>query len=430
MGQADQAAAAAQERGRQQLSPIPPTVNAERLHGRLAALSHCGRTAAGGVTRLAYSDADREARALVMDWMREAGLAPSVDFAGNIIGRRAGADASRGPLLFGSHVDSVPDGGNYDGPLGTLAAIETAAVIAEQGRALRHPIEVVVWSNEEGGLFGSRAVSGQLPVRELQNVSRSGKTVADGIASIGGDPARLDEIQREPGAIAGYLELHIEQGAILEQSHTDIGVVEGIVGLREWNVTITGAANHGGTTPMDERRDALLSAARFIEMVNRVVRSVPGHQVGTVGRIEATPGAVNAIAGLVVCSLELRDLDTAKIDSLFARIRGEARRIGESDGTTFAFADLMTGAPAPSDPRMREAIAQSADALGLSWRAMPSGAGHDAQAMATLGPMGMIFVPSVGGISHSPREYSTPEAVVNGANVLLGALLAADRELP
>lgn len=430
MGQADQAAAAAEERRREQLRPIPATVNADRLNDRLAALSRCGRTAAGGVTRVAYGDADREARALVVDWMRDAGLAPAIDFGGNITGRRAGTDASRRPLLFGSHVDSVPDGGHYDGPLGTVAAIEAAAVIAEQGLTLRHRIEVVVWSNEEGGLYGSRAVSGQLPARELQNLSRSGKTVADGIACIGGDPARLAEIKRQAGDIAGYLELHIEQGAILEQSHTDIGVVEGIVGLREWNVTITGAANHGGTTPMDQRHDALLSAARFIEMVNRVVRSTPGQQVGTVGRIEASPGAVNAIAGRVVCSLELRDLDATKIDALYAGILDEARRIGDTDGTTFAFSDLMTGAPAPSDPRVRRAIAQCADALGLSWRTMPSGAGHDAQAMATLGPMGMIFIPSVGGISHSPREYSTPEAVVNGANVLLGAVLAADQELP
>ncbi|HUX34839.1 MAG TPA: Zn-dependent hydrolase [Gemmatimonadaceae bacterium] len=405
-------------------------INAQRLRDRMAALSGCGRTVAGGVMRLAYGDADREARALVMTWMREAGLAPHVDFAGNVIAPRAGTDPSRKPLLFGSHVDSVPDGGDYDGPLGTLAAIEAAQVIAEQGLALHHPIEVVVWANEEGGLYGSRAVSGQLPAAELRNVSRSGKTVAEGIAFIGGDPARVHEARRAAGDIAGYLELHIEQGAVLERAGVDIGVVEGIVGLREWTVTITGVANHGGTTPMDQRHDALLAAARFIDMVHRVVRGMPGQQVGTVGRLEASPGAVNAIAGLVVCSLELRDLHDATIDSLYARITDEARRIGDETGTTFEFADLMAAAPAPSDPRLRDAIARAAAALGLSSRVMPSGAGHDAQAMATLGPMGMIFIPSVGGISHSPEEYSTPEAVENGGNVLLGAVLAADEALP
>lgn len=405
-------------------------INAQRLHDRMAALSGYGRTEAGGVRRLAYSDADRDARTRVMTWMREAGLAPHVDVVGNIVGRRDGTDPWRKPLLFGSHVDSVPDGGDYDGPLGTLAAIEAAQVIAEQGLALHHPIEVVVWANEEGGLYGSRAVSGQLPAVELHNVSRSGKTVAEGIAFIGGDPARVHEARRAAGDIAGYLELHIEQGAVLERAGVDIGVVEGIVGLREWTVTITGVANHGGTTPMDQRHDALLAAARFIDMVNRVVCSMPGRQVGTVGRLEASPGAVNAIAGLAVCSLELRDLHDATIDTLYARITDEARRIADETGTTFAFADLMAAAPAPSDPRLRDAITRAAAALGLSSRVMPSGAGHDAQAMATLGPMGMIFIPSVGGISHSPEEYSTPEAVEHGGNVLLGAVLAADEALP
>lgn len=405
-------------------------INAQRLHDRMAALSGYGRTPAGGVSRLAYSDADREARARVMTWMREAGLAPHVDVAGNVVGRRDGTDPRGKPLLFGSHVDSVPEGGDYDGPLGTLAAIEAAQVIVEQGLALRHPIEVVVWANEEGGLYGSRAVSGQLPAVELRNASRSGKTVAEGIAFIGGDPARVHEARRAAGDIAGYLELHIEQGAVLERDGVDIGVVEGIVGLREWTVTITGVANHGGTTPMDQRHDALLAAARFIDMVNRVVRGMPGRQVGTVGRLEASPGAVNAIAGLVACSLELRDLHDATIDTLYTRITDEARRIAGETGTTFAFADLMAAAPAPSDPRLRDAIGRAATALGLTSCVMPSGAGHDAQAMAALGPMGMIFIPSVGGISHSPEEYSTPEAVENGANVLLGAVLAADEALP
>jgi N-carbamoyl-L-amino-acid hydrolase len=404
-------------------------VNGDRLNAHLTALMEFGRNPQGGVSRVAYSDADRAARAVVMDWMRAAKLEPVVDFAGNIIGRRAGKDASRKPLLFGSHIDSVPEGGNYDGQLGTTAAIEVAQTLAEQGVVTAHPLEVVVWQNEEGGLVGSRAVSGQLLASELKSVSNSGKTLEQGMTFLGGDPTRFDQVKRRKGDIAGYLELHIEQGGTLEANHIDVGVVEGIVGIKQWEVTVTGFANHAGTTPMDQRHDALLAAARFVEMVNRVVRGVPGRQVGTVGRIQAYPGATNVIPGKVICSLELRDLSDAKVDSLFVQIRREVANISKHDGVTFAFVPLHENIAAPSDPRMRAIIATAAKGLGLSTRVMPSGAGHDAQAMAQLGPMGMIFIPSVGGISHSPKEFSKPADCVNGANVLLRAVLAADSQL-
>jgi beta-ureidopropionase / N-carbamoyl-L-amino-acid hydrolase len=408
----------------------PLTVNGARISAHLAALSEFGKNPQGGVSRVAYSDADKAARTVVMDWMRAAKLEPSVDFAGNIIGRRAGRDASRKPLLFGSHIDSVPEGGNYDGDVGSTSAIEVAQTLAEHAVVTRHPIEVVVWQNEEGGLVGSRAVSGQLAASELESVSNSGKTLRQGMVFLGGDPAKLDAVKRRKGDIAGYFELHIEQGGILEQNKTDIGVVEGIVGIKQWEVTIQGFANHAGTTPMDQRHDALLSGARFVEMVNRVVRGIPGRQVGTVGRMQAYPGATNVIPGKVVCSLELRDLSDAKVDSMFVKIRDEANAIGKRDGVTFAFAPLHENISAPSDPKMRGFIADAAKALGLSTRVMPSGAGHDAQAMATLAPMGMIFIPSIGGISHAPKEFSRPQDITNGANVLLRAVLAADAALP
>ncbi|HVE79204.1 MAG TPA: hydantoinase/carbamoylase family amidase, partial [Gemmatimonadaceae bacterium] len=283
-----------------------------------------------------------------------------------------------------------------------------------------------IWQNEEGGLYGSRAVSGDLQAKELDVPSRSGKTPRDGIAALGGDPARIAEARRQPGSIAGYLELHIEQGGTLEQERLDIGVVEGIVGIKQWEVTVTGFANHAGTTAMDRRQDALLAAARFVDMVNRVVTSVPGRQVGTVGRIQAFPGAPNVIPGRVVCTLELRDLDAAKIDVLHGRIVAGSREIGAQNGTSFEYRELHVNIPAPSDPRVRALVAASAKEVGLTSRVMPSGAGHDAQAMARLGPMGMIFIPSVGGISHSPKEFSKPEDIANGANVLLQTLLKLD----
>ena len=407
--------------------PLLTELDGARLNANLKALSVFGANPQGGVSRVAFSDADRAGRAFVMDLMRSAGLTAEIDFAGNIIGRRAGSRPSLKPIVFGSHIDSVPDGGNYDGTVGSLAAIEAAQTLQEQRTATRHPIEVVVWANEEGGLYGSRAVSGQLTGPELANRAWSGKSIEEGMTFLGGTPSRLGEIRRQRGDIAAYLELHIEQGGTLERDGVQIGVVEGIVGINQWEVTVTGTQNHAGTTPMDQRRDALLSTSRFIDMVNRVVRAEPGRQVGTVGRIQAIPGAPNVIPGRVVCSLELRDLDAAKIQRLFRAIETDAHRIGATDGTTFAFRPLHENVPAPSDPAIRGMIAQAARSLGFSSRVMPSGAGHDAQAMAQLGPMGMIFIPSIGGISHSPREFSTADDIVRGARVLLAAVLLADR---
>ena len=404
----------------------PAGVNGERLNRHLEELGRFGANDGGGVTRLAYSDANKEALQAVAQWMREAGLEPAIDYTGNLIGRRAGRDRALKPIVVGSHIDSVPDGGNYDGNVGSMAAIEVAHTLAERRVRLRHPLEVAIWSNEEGGLYGSRAVSGQLEPEELRQQSRSGRTIGEGITFLGGDPARLSEVRRQRGDIAAYLEVHIEQGGILHATHTSIGIVEGIVGIRHWDVTVTGFANHAGTTPMDERRDALLAAARFVDAVHRLVRSVPGRQVGTVGRIQAFPGAPNVIPGLVTCSLELRDLDDAKILSLFDGIRDEAGRIGAATGTSFAFAETLRNTPAPSDPRLRTLIGDAARGRGLSSRVMPSGAGHDAQSLAQIGPMGMIFVPSVDGVSHSPREFSQPGDIVNGANVLLDVVRRVD----
>jgi N-carbamoyl-L-amino-acid hydrolase len=408
----------------------PLRVNGARLNGHLAELAEFGKNPQGGVTRLAYSDADRQGREYVMGLMRAARLDVGIDAAGNIVGRRPGRDQRLRPILFGSHIDSVPDGGNYDGDVGSLGAIEVAQTLAENAVVTRHPLEVIVFQNEEGGLIGSRALSGELAARELDLVSRSGKTIRDGTRFIGGDPDRLASVRRARGDITAYLELHIEQGGFLDAEKIDIGIVEGIVGINWWDVTIEGFANHAGTTPMDRRRDAMLAAARFIQAVNRVVTSVPGRQVGTVGRIQALPGAPNVIPGKVVLSLELRDLDAAKIATLYERIRAEARQIADASGTTFDFKEINVNAPAPTDPRVRGLIAASARELGLTTKLMPSGAGHDAQDMARLGPVGMIFVPSVGGISHSPREFSRPEDITNGANVLLGAVMGVDSAFP
>jgi N-carbamoyl-L-amino-acid hydrolase len=401
-------------------------VNGARLNAHLTALAEFGKNPQGGVTRLAYSDADKASRPYIMQLMRDAKLDVSVDAAGNILGRRAGKDASLKPILFGSHTDSVPEGGMYDGDVGSMGAIEVAQTLAEQGITTRHPLEVVVWQNEEGGLWGTHAATAVLTPADLATVSRSGKTIREGIAFLGGDPDHLERTRRAKGSIAAYLELHIEQGGTLEKEKVDIGVVEGIVGIHQWNVTVEGFQNHAGTTAMADRHDALLSAARFIEAVNRIVTGEPGRQVGTVGRIAAFPGAPNVIPGKVECTLELRDLDAKKIDALFAKVQAEAKKIGAMNGTTFTFAQFTNNVPAPTAPAIRAMVAAAATELGLTHKTMPSGAGHDAQDVAQIGPVGMIFVPSIGGISHAPKEYSRPADITNGTNVLLNTLLKVD----
>lgn len=404
-------------------------VNGKRVNDHLSALAEFGKNPQGGVSRVAYTDADREGREFAMRLMREARLDVKIDTAGNIIGKRAGTESRLPPIMIGSHIDSVPEGGNYDGNVGSMSAIEVAQTVAENNIATRHSVEVIIFQNEEGGLIGSRAVSGELTEKELDLVSRSGKTIRDGIKFIGGDPARISEARRRRGEIAAYVELHIEQGAILATEKIDIGIVEGIVGINWWDVTLEGFANHAGTTPMNQRRDAMLAAAKFTEAVNRVVTSIPGRQVGTVGRIQAWPGAPNVIPGKVVLSLELRDLDAVKIQMLYGRIRAEADEIAKASGVSFDFKEINVNTPAPTDERVRRMIAESAKELGLTTKLMPSGAGHDAQDMARLAPVGMIFVPSAGGISHSPKEFSRPEDITNGANVLLHTLLKLDKQI-
>jgi len=401
-------------------------VNGQRVNDRLAKLSQFGRTPENGTHRVAYSDADVMARQYAMTLMREAKLDVTIDAAGNIVGRRVGSDVRLKPLIIGSHIDSVPDGGNYDGQVGSIGAIEVAQTLAENSVQLRHPLEVILFQNEEGGTIGSAAVARGLTEKDLNIVTNSRKTIRDGIKFIGGDPDKLASVMRRKGDVAGYLELHIEQGGILYSEKIDIGVVEGIVSVNWWDVTVVGVANHAGTTPMNQRHDALLAAARYIDAVNRVVTSIPGRQVGTVGRIQAFPGAFNIIPGKVVTSLGLRDLDANKVRMLFEKIQMEVRQIEAATGTRFEFNQVNASQPAPTDVRFRNVIDETAKQLGLSTRLMPSGAGHDAQEIANLGPIGMIFVPSRDGISHSPREFSRPDDITNGTNVLLHSLLKLD----
>lgn len=402
--------------------------NAKRMEERIQELSQFGKNPEGGVSRVAFSDADIQGRDYIQSMMKEAGLEVRIDTAGNIIGRKEGRNSSLPPILFGSHIDSVPAGGNYDGDVGVIGAIECIEVLKENKHRTEHPLEVVVFSDEEGGLVGSRSMVGELHAKALDLKTHSGKTIREGIRAIGGDPDRLAEAERKKGSIKAFLELHIEQGGILDTEKINIGVVEGIVGINWWDVTIEGFANHAGTTPMDQRKDALLAAAHLITAVNRVAKSVEGRHVATVGKIKAEPGAPNVIPGKVVMSLEIRDLSSEKIQMLYEKIKQEAQSIEKDSGTKIQFSGLdVTAVPALSDERIRALISESAKELGLSSKLMPSGAGHDAQDIAQIAPMGMIFVPSLGGISHSPKEYTHTEDMANGAAVLLRTILKIDQ---
>jgi N-carbamoyl-L-amino-acid hydrolase len=405
----------------------PLRVNGERLNRWIAGFDHVGRTSSG-INRLAYSEADLAGRTYVLDVFRQAGLTPRIDAAGNIHGRIEGTDSSLKPIMIGSHVDSVTDGGNYDGVVGSYSALEVARSIKDQGARLRHPLDVVIWQNEEGGTIGSKLAIGALTDADLDKVARSGKTIREGIGLVGGDVTKLKSVELKRGDIAYYLELHIEQGGLLDRDKVQIGVVEGIVGLRWFEITITGFSNHAGTTPMNQRQDAMLAAAKFTVAVNDAVRSEPGRQVATVGRVVVSPNTTNVIPGQVILTVDLRDLNAGKLTHFTQRFERLASDIGKATGTTFTFKRLVDSDPALADPRIMSWIDGSAGSLGLTRRRMPSGAGHDAQEIARVAPMGMIFVPSVSGISHSPKEFSRPEDIVNGANVLLNTILAADEK--
>jgi len=404
-------------------------VNQQRIESRIFELSKFGRDSSGKTYRVAYTKADQQGRAWFIELMKKAGLEVHIDYAGNIIGKRKGTDPSRKTIAFGSHIDMVPDGGNYDGCVGSIAALEMIETFNENNIVTTHPLEVIIFSNEEGGTNGSTMMVAPYDTAALKVVTQSGLTFVEGIKAIGGNTDSLPKAIRNKGELAAFIELHIEQGGILEKENIQIGVVEGIVGIRDWEVTIEGNANHAGTTPMNMRHDAMLAAAKFIIAVNEVITSYEGKQVGTVGKIAAMPGAYNVIPGKVVLGMEIRDLSAEKIEQLFADVEKKAAAIAAASSTKISFTQPFKPIqPALTDKMIQDKIIAAANTLGFTYKKMQSGAGHDSQEMAHIAPVGMIFVPSVGGISHSPKEFTKATDMANGANVLLQTILALDKE--
>ena len=396
-------------------------VDGERLREDFEALAAIGATPEGGVNRPSFSDAHLAARAWFLERAQAYGLETRVDAAGN----HSALLPVEGPtLLLGSHLDSVPDGGRYDGALGVVAALHV--LVALRGTELPCALEAIDFTDEEGtlvGLLGSEALAGTLDDRSLRTARGGREALLAGLERAGLREERLADARRDPSSLAGYLELHIEQGPRLEQAGMQIGVVTGIVGARLFSLDFRGTAGHAGTTPMDTRRDAGLASAAFAVAANElVVRDFPGC-VATVGDLRLAPGAFNVIPGSAQLSLEFRSLDSATLDALEAALLDLAGAGAKSRGIDLDVEPVGRWEPTELDWRVRAAVERAAAGLGLTTMELPSGAGHDAQALAAVAPSGMIFVPSAGGVSHDAREHTPWQDCLNGANVLVAAAL-------
>ncbi|MDI3340422.1 MAG: Zn-dependent hydrolase [Sphaerobacter sp.] len=399
-------------------------VRADRLHESLRRLAEIGATPGGGVTRLALSDEDRAGRELLRQWMTEAGLTVRVDDFGNMVGRRPGRE-DLPPVQLGSHCDSVRNGGRYDGALGVLGALEVVRTLNDHGITTRHPIEVINWTNEEGvrfepALLASGGVTGRFSREYVYGrTDAEGRRFEDELRRIG----YLGDEANRPARAAAYLELHIEQGPVLEDAGVPVGVVEGIVGITWMEVTVIGQSDHAGPSPMRLRRDPLVAAARIIDAVDRLVRAQDDVAVGTVGRMKVEPNTINTIPGRVIFSVDLRHPDPATLDAMVERFRQEVDAITAAGGVSATVDRFWTSEATPFAPQVVQAVQAAVDALGLPHRRLWSGAGHDAKYVADVSPAGMIFVRSQGGLSHCEQEYSTSEDIEAGANVLLNAAL-------
>jgi N-carbamoyl-L-amino-acid hydrolase len=396
-------------------------VNGDRLIESINRLAAIGRLPEGSIRRLAFTPEDLQARNLVRRWMEDAGMSVHTDAVGNIIGRYGAQPPDAPALATGSHIDTVPSGGCYDGTLGVLAGLEVVRTLRDQRITLRHPLEVIVFTDEESSMIGSRGMAGT--VNELKAIS-----VADQLEKVGGDWDQMAKARRDRSQIAAFVELHVEQGGVLEAKHKEIGVVQGVVGMYRYKIALEGRANHAGTTPMDLRQDALIAAAQIVLMVQQLALNAPGDPVATVGMLTVSPNAANIVPGEVQLTVDMRDLSTDTLNQMAKELYERVEAIATVTNTPFQITPILQVAPTPATENIQRAIEQTAQELGMSYCALPSRAGHDAMEMGRITDMGMIFVPSQGGVSHSGDEYTTPEQCIQGANVLLHTLLRLDEQ--
>jgi beta-ureidopropionase / N-carbamoyl-L-amino-acid hydrolase len=404
------------------------SVNCDRLSHSLFELAEIGKLPNGGVCRLAFSTEDMLARQLVQSWMVEAGMTVRTDAAGNIIGRYGGRSDQAAALATGSHIDTVPVGGRYDGCLGVLAGIEMVRVLHEHNVRLHHPIEVIVFTDEERSVIGAKAMAGEIKEGPDYYARLDGTSIQVCLEKIGGDWAAITTAKRDRTQVAAFVELHVEQGGVLEHHDTTIGVVDGIVGQYRFAVTVLGRMNHAGTTPMHLRKDALVAAAQVILAVNNIAVHTPGEQVATVGFIEASPNATNTVAGKVDLRIDLRDLSEKQLEYLVTLMKQEFEAIAAATGTQITLRETLHILPTLAATHIKDTIQQVCESAGLSYLHLPSRAGHDAQEIGRFTDMGMIFVPSRDGLSHSQDEYTAPEDCARGADILLQTFLALDEK--
>jgi len=397
-------------------------IDRKRLEHTIEELGRIGATERGGLTRLALSDEDKRGRDLMVRWMREAGLRVTVDQMGNIFGERAG-QPGQPPVMMGSHADSVPTGGKYDGQLGVLRGLETIRVLNDHRVRTRHPVTLVIFTNEEGARFqpamiASGVMAGKIPLEDAYNArDKDGLRLVDELERIG----YLGSEPCVPRPIRAYLELHIEQGPFLEEEGLSIGVVEGIVAIAWSRVTIHGVQDHAGPTPMRIRHDALVAAAEVVGGVRAIAREIGGELVTTVGNLTVTPNIPNAIPGRVTLSIDMRDPSDAALDRARGMLDRVVREACAREGVRYELEHYWRVPATPFSPDVVGAIERAARATGSGFRRILSGAGHDAQYMAAIGPTGMVFVPSRGGRSHCEEEFTPIEDIEHGANTLLGA---------
>ena len=403
-------------------------INLHRLLKRIDELACVGAIEGGGVCRLALTDEDKAGRDLVVSWMQELGLEVSVDRIGNVVGQRSGNESGN-PVMTGSHIDSVATGGRYDGSLGVLAGLEVIATLNDAEIVTQRPLAVAFFTNEEGARFapdmmGSMVHQGHISLGEsLESTGIDGTNVEENLERIGyaGD-ASCGSNRAE-----AYVELHVEQGPVLEREGKVIGAVEGVQGISWTEVTIRGVSNHAGTTPMALRNDAGYAAGAVVTFVRGLAEELGGDQVATVGAINLSPNLVNVIANKAVLTVDLRNTEAARLKQAETRFHEFLAQLADSEGVEVSHHSLARFEPVSFDPDMIALVEREARALGASVRRMPSGAGHDAQSFAPNCPTGMIFVPSVGGISHNVAEYTASEHIEMGANVLLRVMLERSR---
>ncbi len=399
------------------------TSRLESVAASLEQLAEFGRGADGGVSRFAWSSELLQAYDWVADRLRELGLTVDTDAAGNLLARWD--EGSGRPVLVGSHLDTVPSGGRFDGALGVVAAVHAVALLQEEGFQPRRPLWIAAFMDEEGArfdaaLFGSRAFAGEDVTRVGDRVDADGITLRDAMADAGYDIDRAGEADRV-GDIGAYFELHIEQGPVLEAAAVEIGVVESIVGLRGYRVRLTGQANHAGTTPMRLRRDAFAGAARIALELREAARAREA-VTANVGKIAVEPCGANVVPGVADFTIDVRATTPAGMTELEAVVEEIVARVAAEEGLLADLQPTFTLEPLALDPALVDVVEQAAAAEGATSMRMPSGAGHDAMLVGRRAPAAMIFVPSRGGISHSPDEYSSPEHVELGMRVLAGAL--------